>query len=106
MSRGRRGEVAQAMLQSAWPPARVADVCERAQVGYGVGRYTASRLVQAGELVVLAVEPPPPGRTGRPAAVVASRHALQQRAPHLDAAALEAVVPGVLPVSFWESLVS
>lgn len=94
----RRGEVAQAMLLAAWPPARVAHVCERAQVGYGVGRYTASRLVQAGELVVLAVEPPAPGRTGRPAAVVASREALKQRAAR-DAAA----VPGVLPVSFWDT---
>lgn len=92
----RRGEVAQAMLQAAWPPARVAHVCERAQVGYGVGRYTASRLVQAGELVVLAVEPPAPGAKGRPAAVVASRQALQQRRA-------EAPVPGVLPVSFWDN---
>ena len=28
----RRGEVALAMLQAAWPPARVTHVCERAQV--------------------------------------------------------------------------
>lgn len=92
----RRGEVAQAMLRAAWPPARVAHVCERAQVGYGVGRYTASRLVQAGELVVLAVEPPAAGAKGRPAAVVASRQALQ-------ASAGEAQAPvGVLPVSFWD----
>lgn len=96
----RRGEVAQAMLQAAWPPARVTHVCERAQVGYGVGRYTASRLVQAGELVVLAVEPPAQGRTGRPAAVVASRQALQQR---VGSVAPETLVPGVLPVSFWDS---
>jgi hypothetical protein len=92
----RRGEVAVAMLQAAWPPAPVTHLCERAQIGYGVGRYTASRLVQAGELVVLAVEPPVPGRTGRPAAVVASREALRQRAS-------EMVVPGVLPLSFWDT---
>lgn len=92
----RRGEVAQAMLQAAWPPAHVAHVCERAQVGYGVGRYTASRLVQAGELVVLAVDPQP-GRPGRPPAVVASREALQRQQ-----ARAEAVVPGVLPRSFWD----
>lgn len=94
----RHGAVALAMLKAAWPPARVVHVCERACVGYDVGRYTASRLVQSGDLVVLAVEPQEPGRPGRPAAVVASRAAL-------DAQAVtgEPFVPGVLPRSFWDN---
>lgn len=52
--RGSFGEVAQAMLAAAGRgPGPVRELAERAQVGYGVARYTASRLVSVGELVVL-----------------------------------------------------
>lgn len=71
-----RGEIAQALIGAAWPPAPVRVVCERANVGLRVGRPTASRLLQAGELVVLGHMPATAGRAGRPPALVASRHAL------------------------------
>lgn len=52
--RGSFGEVAQAMLAAAERgPGPVRELAERAQVGYDVARYTASRLVSVGELVVL-----------------------------------------------------
>lgn len=52
--RGSYGEVAQALLRAAeCGPAAVRTLAERAQVGYGAARYTASRLVSVGELVVL-----------------------------------------------------
>lgn len=52
--RGSYGEVAQALLRAAGcGPAAVRTLAERAQVGYGAARYTASRLVSVGELVVL-----------------------------------------------------
>lgn len=97
----RRGEVARAMLQAAWPPARVTQVCERAQVGYGVGRYTATRLVQAGELVVVSVPPPAQGTLGRPAAVVASREALMQHRRERHGA--PAALPPLSDRSFWDT---
>ncbi len=83
-----RGEIAVAMIKAAWPPAPVRDVCARAQVGWQAGARTASRLVDAGELVVLGTLPPTPGRAGRPAAVVAARAALQAQ--------------GEPPRSFWD----
>lgn len=52
--RGSYGEVAQALLRAAdHGPGAVRTLAERAQVGYDVARYTASRLVSVGELVVL-----------------------------------------------------
>jgi hypothetical protein len=62
------GELAQALLNHAAAPGTVRQLCERAQVGYGPGRYTASRLLAAGQLrAVDAVQGSGPGR---PAAVV------------------------------------
>lgn len=52
--RGSYGDVAQALLQAAGRgPASVRALAERAQVGYGTARYTASRLLSVGDLVVL-----------------------------------------------------
>lgn len=55
---GSYGAVALALREAAASgPAPVRVLCERAQVGYAAGRYTASRLVAAGQLV-----PVQPGR--------------------------------------------
>jgi len=49
--RGSFGEVGRALLQSAQDgPGTVSELAERACVGYGAARYTASRLVSAGAL--------------------------------------------------------
>lgn len=65
------GDIARALLQHAGQPGTVRQVCERAQVGYQVGAYTASRLLSAGLMVADDDAPPPPraGR-GRPPMVV------------------------------------
>lgn len=56
--RGSYGDVAVALRDAAASgPASVRVLCERAQVGYVAGRYTASRLVANGALV-----PVQPGR--------------------------------------------
>ncbi len=53
--RGSHGEVAMALRKAAADggPAPVRVLAERAQVGYSTARYTASRLVDAGYLVLL-----------------------------------------------------
>lgn len=52
--RGCYGDVAQALLGAAREgPATVRTLAERAQVGYGAAWYTATRLKDRGELVVL-----------------------------------------------------
>jgi len=62
---GSYGPVALALCDAAGSgPAAVRELCARAQVAYGTGRYTASRLVDAGELVVL--RPGRPAVLGRP----------------------------------------
>lgn len=71
-----RGEIAQALLDASLQvgrPAFVTELCTHARVGFDAGRYTASRLLSARELVV--VEPPSalPGRVGRPASRVLHR---------------------------------
>ena len=71
------GEIRHALLQAAAVPGTVRDLCERAQVGLGAGRYTASRMRASGELLDLpdaaAVRP---GGPGRPAAVVVAADAM------------------------------
>jgi hypothetical protein len=67
------GDTSQALRAAAVQPGTVRDLCARAQVGMGVGRYTASRMVQRGELVVLSVPSDvdeQPARVGRPAALL------------------------------------
>jgi hypothetical protein len=62
--RGTHGDVAAALLQAAQTlPGTVRDLAGRAQVGYATARYTVSRLVDRGELVVHAA--------GRPAVLAA-----------------------------------
>lgn len=53
--RGRpAGEVSRALMGAAAAgPATVRELAERACVGYGAARYTASRMVSRGELVIL-----------------------------------------------------
>lgn len=105
--RSRRGEIAQAMMEAAWPPAPVAELCQRALVSSRAGRYTASRLIGAGELVVLEAPVPvatgglsAPRPRGRPASVVASREALARMR------AASGGAPSVLQAkgSFWETV--
>lgn len=60
-----RGEISTALALAAKSgPGTVVDICRRAQVGLAAGRYTVSRMVDRGELVVL--------EAGRPAVVVAT----------------------------------
>jgi hypothetical protein len=61
--RGTHGDIAAALLQAAQTPGTVRDLAGRAQVGYATARYTVSRLVDRGELVVHAA--------GRPAVLAA-----------------------------------
>lgn len=90
------GCFSQALLSAASEPGTVRQLCERAQVGFGVGRYTASRLVSRGELEVVAMDVPPPhAGPGRPPAVLrATAVARDDDQP--------APVVFVLPRSFWE----
>lgn len=45
------GEVAQALHAAAAVPGTVKVLCQRAQVGYKLGRCTASRMLRRGQLV-------------------------------------------------------
>jgi hypothetical protein len=52
--RGTYGEVALALRDAALvKPGPVTDLAQRAQVAYGLARCTASRLVDAGQLIVV-----------------------------------------------------
>lgn len=88
------GDYAQALYRAASTPATVRDHCERAQVGYGVGRYTATRMLQRGDLVrVPATSSAPRCGPGRPPMVVVAASAVRDG---LDA------VTQVMQTSFWE----
>jgi hypothetical protein len=55
----RRGELAEALsLAAAAGPAPVRTLAERVQVGYTQARYTCSRMISRGELVVLRAQRP------------------------------------------------
>jgi hypothetical protein len=83
------GDFARALASAARQPGTVRQLCERAQVGFDVGRKTASRMLGRGDLLVLEVAPATgPGRP--PAVVVAAECAPPRKG--LDA----------LPRSFWE----
>jgi hypothetical protein len=57
--RGTFGAVVQALAAAAAQgPGTARELCERAQVGDGVGRYTASRMVARGELVAVSASRP------------------------------------------------
>lgn len=83
------GEIALVLRSAAVQPGTVRQLAERAQVGYDSARYTASRLIDRGELVVL-------DGNARPAVLVAA-----------DAAPAAAPVAGVhealsmLHAGFW-----
>lgn len=47
------GDIALALKSAAATPATVREVCQRAQVGVEIGRKTASRMVQRGDLLVV-----------------------------------------------------
>lgn len=87
------GEIALALHSAATEPGTVRQFCERAQVAYGVGRYTASRMVQRGELVMLGEHAPARQGPGRPASLLVAADAA--RAPVCDLGV-------VLSRSFWE----
>jgi hypothetical protein len=83
------GDIARALLEHASQPGTVRQVCERAQVGYGVGAYTASRLLMTGRLERAEAPAQRAGR-GRPAMLV------QAAAPEDDESAL-----AMLQRAFW-----
>jgi hypothetical protein len=69
---GSFGELALALRAAALEsPGTVADLAGRAQVAYSAARYTASRLVERGELVVVAAGRP--ALLGTPAPAPARR---------------------------------
>jgi hypothetical protein len=57
------GDIARALLEHAGTPGTVREVCQRAQVGYAVGAYTATRLLMTGRLE--RAEAPVHARAGR-----------------------------------------
>lgn len=78
-----RGELSQALVKAAAQgPGPVRALAARAQVGYSAARYTASRMVDRGELVVL--EPGRPALLGVPSAVPQTP-AGDELADHLNA---------------------
>jgi hypothetical protein len=50
------GDIALALQQAAVVPGTVKALCQRAQVGYSLGRCTASRMLRRGQLVPAAVQ--------------------------------------------------
>jgi hypothetical protein len=77
------GDLARALASAARQPGTVRELCQRAQVGFDVGRKTASRLLQRGELEVLGVAPAAgPGRP--PSVVVAAPRVRTAPAPSLQ----------------------
>lgn len=77
--RGTHGEVARAMLEvAAQSPGTVVELAHQARVSVPVARYTASRLVDRGHMVVL--------HAGRPAVLAAAtpdNDKTQAQADHL-----------------------
>jgi hypothetical protein len=72
----------------------VRQLCERAQVGFDVGRKTASRMVARGDLAVIDLMPST--GPGRPAAVVVAADRATRAASRAASAA------GGQLRSFWE----
>lgn len=82
--RGSYGEVASALLERAETPGTVREIAHRAQVSVPVARYTISRLVERGDLVIL--------DGGRPATVVRAAADDEEQADPFE----------LLERSFWE----
>lgn len=91
--RGRpMGEVAQVLMREAMVnPGTVRDLAQRAQVGYGVARYTATRLVDRGQLEVKS--------EGRPMVLGARAAGLGAVQADVSACGLHLQM---LPRSFWD----
>lgn len=83
------GDVALALATAARERGTVRQLCERAQVGFDVGRKTASRMVQRGDLRVLEIAAA--AGPGRPPAVVVSVDRVRANRGVFE-----------LPRSFWE----
>ena len=69
-----RGDISKAMLEAAREPGTVVEVANRAQVGLSYARYTASRMIDRGDLVVLSAD--------RPAVIVSAAAIAARHAPH------------------------
>lgn len=93
-----RGEVAQALERAAQQSGTVLQFAHRAQVNVPLARYTASRMLSRGELVVV--------HDGRPAVLVAAgaADAVQGAGAHSDGAKAVALYRALdaLERSFWE----
>ncbi len=99
-----RGDIALALKrEAAIRPAPVRDLAQRAQVGLGAAKYTASRLVAAGELAYLTegrpavVGLPSEGRAAAAAAEADRMASLQQ----LEACLFARQRPAAAPVGTW-----
>lgn len=88
-----RGEFAMALAHAASTPGTVRQFCERAQVGYAAGSYTATRMLQRGELVPWDAPAPRPAGRGRPPRMLVAASAAPEPAP---------VEPAMYLLSFWE----
>ena len=86
-----RGEFALALARAASTPGTVRQLCERSQVGYTAGSYTATRMVQRGELVPVADLAPRTVGPGRPPVLLVAA-----------AAAPAPADPTAYLLSFWE----
>ena len=95
-----RGEIAQALHCAAAQPGTVRQLCERAQVGYVVGQYTACRMVQRGELHPVDVVAPRGAGPGRPAAVLVAVEPVEAGGPG-TVAAPQVEEPGAALYRFW-----
>jgi len=84
------GDIAMAMRSAAVQCGTVRQLAERAQVGYAHARYTASRLVDRGELVVL-------DGSARPAVLMLAESGPQE--PGSGAGVHEALA--MLHAGFW-----
>lgn len=90
-----RGEINQAMA-SAWQqgPATVTEAAHRACVGLSAARYTASRMVCRGQLVVV--------HEGRPAVLGVPAH-LAEGPPPCSSTSNYFAALSLLHKSFWEN---
>jgi hypothetical protein len=91
-----------ALQRAAAVPGTVVQLAHRAQVGMQVARYTASRMVDRQQLLVL--EPGRPAVLAAPGAVPAGHVAVvQQQAPAVQRNEQLARTLDMLTRSFWES---
>jgi hypothetical protein len=95
------GEVAMALQRAASVPGTVVELAHRAQVGMQVARYTASRMVDRQQLLVL--DSARPAVLAAPGAVPAGRvPATRPQAPALQRNEELARTLDLLTRSFWE----